>query len=142
MEQKVPDFKFNTVMLIDDSELDNYISEKIIENNRFAKRIYSNTSAKSALEFLHNMNIMGNTFVELYPKVIFIDINMPMMDGFQFIEFFEKSAEENLFKPKLVILTSSVYKEDKLLALEVSEDVMFLNKPLTTAMLDAIWTES
>jgi CheY-like chemotaxis protein len=132
------EYKFESVLLIDDNELDNYVNKKIIEANRFSKRVYVNTSAQSALEFIHNMNAIGKDAMQLYPEVIFIDINMPVIDGFQFIEFFQKTADKNLRKPKLVILTSSIAAEDKLLAMEVTEDVLFLNKPLTKEHLKQI----
>lgn len=123
-------------MLIDDNELDNFINEKTLEANLFARKIYSNTSGKSAIEFLNNMVTMGDEFSAVYPEVIFIDLNMPMIDGFQFIEHFKKNTEAQLLKPKLVILTSSVYHEDKQKAMSISKDIVFLNKPLTKEMLD------
>ncbi len=138
MKRKEPKYKYGNVMLIDDNELDNFINEKTIEANHFAKKIYMNTSAKSALEFLNNLIIMGKEYENTFPQVIFIDINMPMMDGFQFIEYFKKSDSENILNPKLVILTSSVYHEDKHKAMALSEDIMFLNKPLTGEMLNII----
>ena len=81
---------------------------------------------------------MGDQFAEVYPQVIFIDINMPMMDGFQFIDYFKKESEKQLQKPKLVLLTSSVYNEDREKAKSISKDIVFLNKPLKKEMLDAL----
>jgi CheY-like chemotaxis protein len=138
MKRKEPKYKYNNVMLIDDNELDNFINEKTIEANNFSKRIYSNTSAKSALEFLNNLITMGEVHSEAYPEVIFIDINMPMMDGFQFIESFKMSSEKKIKEPKLVILTSSVYHEDRQKAFEISKDIIFLNKPLTQEALQSL----
>lgn len=138
MKVKEPKFRYANVMLIDDSELDNFINEKTLEAYHFAKKVYIHTSAKSALEFLSNLVTMGSEYADVYPFVIFIDINMPMMDGFQFIEHFKKTTEKYLHKPKLVILTSSVYNEDKQKASEISSDIVFLNKPLTSTMLDSI----
>ena len=138
MKIKEPKTKYDNVMLIDDSELDNFINEKTLEANNFAKKIYVHTSAKSALEFLNNLVTMGEDYSDVYPQVLFIDINMPMMDGFQFIDHFKKSSEKNLKQPKLVILTSSVYNEDRQKATDISKDIIFLNKPLTKPMLDSI----
>ncbi len=138
MKRKEPKFKYRNVMLIDDNELDNFINEKTLEANLFSKKIYSCTSGKSALEFLNNIVTMGDQFAEVYPQVIFIDINMPMMDGFQFIDYFKKESEKQLQKPKLVLLTSSVYNEDREKAKSISKDIVFLNKPLKKEMLDAL----
>lgn len=138
MKIKEPKYKYSNVMLIDDSELDNFINEKTLEANHFAKKIYVHTSAKSALEFLNNLVTMGTEYSDVYPHVIFIDINMPLMDGFQFIDNYKKSSEQHLKSPKLVILTSSVYHEDRQKANSISPDIIFLNKPLTKSMLDTI----
>jgi CheY-like chemotaxis protein len=138
MKIKEPKYTYSNVMLIDDSELDNFINEKTLEANHFAKKIYVHTSAKSALEFLQNLVTMGSEYADIYPKVIFIDINMPMMDGFQFIDQYKKTTESSLQKPKLVILTSSVYNEDRQKANSISNDIVFLNKPLTKTMLENI----
>lgn len=138
MKIKEPKYRHQNVMLIDDSELDNFINEKTIEANHFAKKVYVHTSAKSALEFLHNLVTMGNDYSDVFPNVVFIDINMPMMDGFQFIEQFKKTTEKPLLEPKLVILTSSVYHEDKQRAIQISKEIIFLNKPLTKDMLESI----
>jgi CheY-like chemotaxis protein len=138
MKRKEPKYKYSHVMLIDDNELDNFINEKILEANHFANKIYVSTSAKSALEFLNNILTMGDDHAGTYPQVIFVDINMPIMDGFQFIEYHKKNLEEKMKRPKIVILTSSVYHEDKQKASEISGDIVFLNKPLTQAMLDTL----
>ena len=138
MKIKEPKYKYAHVMLIDDSELDNFINEKTLEANHFAKKVYVHTSAKSALEFLNNLVTIGKEYSDIYPQVIFIDINMPMMDGFQFIDHYKKNSEEQLQTPKLVILTSSVYNEDRQKANDISNEIIFLNKPLTKTMLDTI----
>jgi CheY-like chemotaxis protein len=136
MKRKEPKFKFHNVMLIDDSELDNFINEKTLEANHFAERVYSSTSSKSAMEFLKNLTTLGESGA--YPEVIFVDLNMPMIDGFQFIRHFKENNEKKLNEPKLVILTSSLNHDDENMAREISEDILFLNKPLTSEMLENI----
>lgn len=138
MKRKEPEYKYRNVMLIDDNDLDNFINIKTLEANLFAEKIYTNTSAQSAIEFLNNLATLGTDYATIFPEVIFVDINMPMMDGFQFIETFKKQAESKLLQPKLVILTSSVYHEDRQKALSISADIIFLNKPLTKEMLCGI----
>ena len=135
MKVKEPKFKYKQVMLLDDNELDNFINKKMIEASYFSKNTYVNTNGKSALEFLNNLGASGIECPEIYPQVIFVDLNMPMMDGFQFIEHFKSNLEKHIPRPKLVILTSSVYDEDRQKSSALSEDIIFLNKPLTSDML-------
>jgi CheY-like chemotaxis protein len=135
MKRREPKYKYQNAMLIDDNELDNFINEKTLEANYFAHKIYIATSAKSALEFVNNLIIMGAEHRSAFPEVLFVDINMPMMDGFQFIEHFKKITEKSSINPRLVILTSSVYHEDRQKAQRISEKIVVLNKPLTADML-------
>jgi CheY-like chemotaxis protein len=135
---KEPNCKYQSVMLIDDNELDNYINQKTIEANQFAKKVYVNTSAKGAIEFLTNLAMMGEDLSSLHPSIIFIDINMPMMDGFQFTEHFLSKLATKLKQAKLVILTSSVFHEDVKKAKDISEEIVFLHKPLTKDMLSVL----
>lgn len=138
MKVKEPGFKYDQVMLLDDNDLDNFINKKMIEASHFAKYIFVNTSGKSAIEFLNNLNVSGGMLSQLFPRVIFIDLNMPMMDGFQFIESLKKMHSELLKNCKLVILTSSSHVEDQNKAKVIGESITYLNKPLTAAMLNSI----
>lgn len=125
-------------MLLDDSELDNFINQKIIEASLFSEKIYVNTSSKSALEFLNNLSILSTGDSDLFPEVIFVDLNMPMMDGFQFIENLQKNLPAKVSELKLAILTSSTNPYDRQRADELSKKIVFLNKPLTQGMLDQL----
>jgi CheY-like chemotaxis protein len=135
MKRKEPQFKYRHAMLLDDNELDNFINQKVIEASHFASKVYVNTSSKSALEFLNNLSISSTDKVDIFPEIIFIDLNMPMMDGFQFIENLKKNQPKKIESLKLVILTSSTNPNDKQRASEISENIVFLNKPLTSDML-------
>lgn len=138
MKIKEPKYKYNSAMLIDDDSLDNFINEKTLQSHYFAKVIYTNTSANSALEFLKNIAIINKNPAEIFPQVVFIDINMPLMDGFQFIEQYKTKIEPLIKIPKLVILTSSVSNKDRERAALLDKDILFLQKPLTTGSLQLI----
>jgi len=131
-------FRHKYVMLIDDEEVDNFINEQLIISYHFSKYVYVNTSSNSALEFLNNLATTSKEFPQVYPDVIFVDINMPIVDGFQFIHSFQKTLERQPRKTKLVILTSSVSSDDKERTSMLSKDITFLNKPLTQELLDAL----
>jgi CheY-like chemotaxis protein len=138
MKRKDPVFKYNYVMLLDDNELDNFINQKTIEATHFANKVYINTSSKSAMEFLTNLEISSSETINIFPEIIFIDINMPMIDGFQFIENFKNKFPDKFTSMKIVILTSSISPMDKEKTLEISKKIIFLNKPLTQEALNQI----
>ena len=129
--QSKKDCKHKIVMIIDDNDLDNIINQKIIESNHFAETVYVNSSAMGALEMLKNITAISAMTAKLMPEFIFVDLNMPMVDGFQFIELFYKQYKSLPNIPKLVILTSSINVNDRERAKEIDPRIPFLNKPLT-----------
>lgn len=130
--------KYSAAMLIDDSEIDNFINQKVLESNFFAEMIYVNTGGVSALEFLRNLTINEELAPQLLPQVIFVDLNMPQMDGFQFISLFMDLPDKFRSRCRLVILTSSVNPEDQDKARTLYNEILFLNKPLTAQSLALI----
>ena len=77
------------VMLVDDNDTDNFISKRIIEITKFSERVVVKNSGQGALEYLReNENIPDNI-----PSIIFLDINMPVVDGFIFLYEFDKFNE-------------------------------------------------
>lgn len=128
---KKPLFKSNTVLLIDDNEIDNFINQKMIEASLFAEHVFVFTSATGALEHLTNLSNNFDMSQDIVPDFIFLDINMPVMDGHQFLEEFEKLDPKISAHCKIVVLTSSLNPIDKEKVKTFSSVVNFLNKPLT-----------
>jgi CheY-like chemotaxis protein len=132
---KKRDYRYQSVLLIDDSELDNFINRKIMESCLFARDIQIETLAEKVLESFHPRD--GIIPSEL-PEVIFIDLNMPVMDGFTFIEGLLKIKKIQEVQPRLVVLTSSVSPRDRDQVSKMDPGILFLNKPLTPQMLAAV----
>lgn len=138
MKRTIAKYKYNNVMLIDDNELDNFINEKMIEAHFFARKVYVSSNGKSALEFINNLLISGGASNGTFPEVMFVDLNMPIMDGFEFIEHFKKINDPKLLTCKIVILTSSISTSDKVKAETIGNNIVFVNKPLTHLILDEL----
>lgn len=117
-------------MLIDDNEIDNLINQKMIEASSITENIYTHTGAKSAIEFLKNMEKVQMAD-QVLPDVIFLDIDMPLMDGFQFLDEFANLTPITRKKCRIIMLTSSINPQDFNRAKKYENVKLYLNKPLS-----------
>ncbi len=127
-------FKFERVLLIDDNDIDNFINERMITTNMFSKTVIIKNSAELALQFLKDNE--GND--SAMPQLIFLDLNMPVMDGFGFLEEFEKLSDKIRKNAKVIVLSSSISPEDINRASTNQYVVKYVNKPLNEKYLEAI----
>lgn len=129
--------KINTTYLVDDDPLVNIINEKILKKGLFAQNIKSFTEPEKALAKLEYL--MTNQPAE-FPDIIFLDINMPVIDGWSFLEALEKLPVSFPSECKIFILSSSIDPHD----IEKSKTYKlicgYISKPLNIDKLLSIKT--
>ena len=126
--------RIDLVMLVDDNDTDNFIHKRVLELTGFSKNILVKNSGKSALEYIEsNKNNVANL-----PDVIFLDINMPIVDGFVFLFEYENFPEEVKQKCKIAILSSSDNKRDIDRIVDNEYVINFITKPLSEEALSSL----
>jgi response regulator RpfG family c-di-GMP phosphodiesterase len=127
-------YKFERVLLIDDNDIDNFINERMITTNYFGKKVVVKNSGDAALKYLKE----NENNAETLPHIIFLDLNMPVMDGFAFLSEFEKLSETVRKMCKVIVLSSSISPEDINRASTNPFVIKYVNKPLNEKYLGAI----
>jgi CheY-like chemotaxis protein len=120
---------FKTCLLIDDNYIDNFVTRKILEVSNFAETVIVARSATEAIDSLREGSVK--------PDVIFLDVRMPMMSGFEFLEAYDKI---NIDKSgiKIFMLSSSLDPLDIRRSMDNKYITQFLHKPLTQKALEAL----
>jgi len=118
--------KWSCVMLIDDNEADNFLHEVAIREADCADDIVVFDMAEEALESLEKGAVS--------PEVVFLDLNMPGMDGWEFLEVYRRLPKDRRKAVVIMMLTASSNPKDRERAVEQYEVTGFSNKPLTKDM--------
>ena len=126
------------VVLIDDDEVNNFVCESIIKNENFAEEVLSFQCAEEAVAHLQRAVEDGSV---AFPDLIFLDINMPGMDGWKFIDEYRRLPEEMTKRCCLFMLSSAVDRKDIICAKSHEEVKDFFSKPLSVEILHFIREE-
>jgi two-component system, NarL family, nitrate/nitrite response regulator NarL len=122
----------NKTVLIDDSDIDLFIQRRFLEVYNFSHQLVSYKSAEDALNWLKNSN------GEAPPDIIFLDLNMPEVDGFAFLKSFETLPDKVVKNSKIVVLTSSNSVKDREQAFANKNVIQFITKPLKQSDIEEL----
>lgn len=116
------------ILLIDDDEINNFISIKLIKKALSNAEISSCLNGKLAIEELTEMQ---KNSPEKLPDFILLDINMPIMNGWEFLDEYKRLNIDTTGKSKIFIISSSVFSNDISRAKSYPLVKNFISKPLS-----------
>jgi len=122
--------QINTVLIIDDDADWCYIAKIILQRAGIGKQILTAHNGQEGIKSLQTMVANG----EKLPDVIFLDIKMPVMDGFEFLDAVIRLSELDLSRTRIFICSSSSHPKDKEKA-NLYPVAGFVSKPLTKEIL-------
>jgi CheY-like chemotaxis protein len=120
------------IMIVDDDKISTYLTKSIVKNSSMVAKITTFNQSESALFFIQNASIDSTDL----PDLILLDINMPIYDGWDFIEELQKT--NSLKTIPIAILSSSNYKEDFEKSETYPEIKAYFTKPLTLEQFDTV----
>ncbi|SNR29899.1 response regulator [Flavobacterium sp. ov086] len=126
MDQEIAKPTFKKILVIDDNPTDRYIAKRMAEKYLFAEEIILQESALEALEYIRSLENVPH----LLPQIIFLDINMPGMNGYEFLDEYTKLAEVIRANCIILMITTSIHPDDLKRAQNNPSVFRFLNKPL------------
>jgi CheY-like chemotaxis protein len=126
--------KIKNVLLVDDDFASNYLTEVIIKDINFAGQVYSVRDGKAALDFMKQHCLPLQQENSACPDLILLDINMPVMDGFEFLEEYEKMPIDKKESIYIILLTTSTNIRDVEKAKKYKVTA-YLEKPLSEEKL-------
>lgn len=112
------------VLVVDDDDDYNFLTEDTFIESKLDCDLVFKLLAQDALDYLEESN-------DDFPDLILLDINMPIMNGWEFLEEYEKRGYHKTHNTIIIMISSSVYQEDKDKAKTYDKVVEYIDKPLT-----------
>lgn len=128
--------KLDCILLVDDDEPTCFYNKLVIEQSGCTEKVIMAHSGKQALEYLNNC--LDDNSSNPCPDLIFLDINMPAMNGWEFLEHYKNLQSCKKGGVMIIMLTTSLFPEDQQKAAEIPEISGFEHKPLNAKKLKQV----
>ena len=126
------------VLCVDDDTISLTISQLLLKRAGFAAEVNTAIDGSEALEYFENLFTNDPDPVGNAPELIFLDINMPVMNGWEFLQEYNPRYREKLVNTQIIILSSTIDPEDFALAKQYPVVMQFISKPLSIENLEEL----
>jgi len=124
------------ILCIDDDPITVMLCRKVIQKSEFAKIMDSAQNGEDALHYFDKL-IMEND--DHFPELILLDLNMPVMGGWEFLDNFSRDTYANFFSnTKVIVLSSTIDPQDVEKSKTYPMVIDFMSKPITKEMLEKL----
>ncbi len=130
--------KIECILLVDDSPSTNFYNKRLIRIKNMANYVFEVHNGVEALDYLLHRGKYEDTLIFPTPNIIFLDINMPKMNGFEFIDRYKKLPKDKINDALIVMLSTSNWPEERNKALDSHLVHDVIEKPLELSALDKI----
>lgn len=122
--------RLNKIMIVDDNDTTNYVTKLFLEKMDAVEVCEVAQNGKEAVDLLLQEGMV-------FPELILLDINMPIMDGFDFLRAWEKNGWTS--KSKIAMFTSSIHPDDQKRAAQFFDVIAYVEKPLNQEKLQSLF---
>jgi CheY-like chemotaxis protein len=130
--------KMERVICIDDDPLCLLLAEVVLKQSNVTNEIHLAESGPAALSLLNRIHSTGQQASQDLSTLIFLDLNMPVMNGWEFLDAFNKDYQHLCDRVKIVILTSSIDTADIIKSRQYKIVSDYISKPITAEVLNKL----
>lgn len=126
------------ILCVDDDLITLMLCKKVIEKAEFAQHIITAQNGEEAMKYFDALyEVIKNNEAVTYPKLVLLDLNMPIMNGWEFLDLYLQKNYDQIFNlTKFIVLSSTIDPQDVNNSKKYSIVINFLSKPITKDMLE------
>ena len=128
------------ILCVDDDPITLMLCKMVISKSSFAKEIITAQNGEEAVNYFDELKLNNlGAEIKKYPSLVFLDLNMPVMDGWEFLDQFSKDEYTAFFKnTKVIVLSSTIDPKDIEKSKTYPMVIDFLSKPITKDILEEL----
>jgi len=127
------------ILCVDDDPITLMLCKKVISKAQFSNDVVTAKNGQEALGYLKDIKKLNN--IAKVPQLIFLDLNMPVMDGWEFLDNFNNDEYNSYNSTKVIVLSSTIDPEDYKKAKKYPMVFDFISKPITPSLLADLSTK-